>query len=66
MNTNAKIICDFGDERFRIAAVRLENDISVRTNLHTVRIVVRIPFNKQHGEPETTWELRVQQTSSSG
>ena len=41
-NTNAKITCDFGDERFRIAAARLEKDISVRTRLHTARIVVRI------------------------
>ena len=41
-NTNAKITCDFGDERFRIAAARLEKDIFVRTHLHTVRLVVRI------------------------
>ena len=41
-NTNAKITCDFGDERFRIAAARLEKDIFVRTHLHTARIVVRI------------------------
>ena len=41
-NMNAKITCDFGDERFRIAAARLENDIFVRTHLHTARIVVRI------------------------
>ena len=39
-NTNAKINCDFGDERFRIAAARLEKDIFVRTHLHgTVRII---------------------------
>ena len=42
MNTNAKINCDFGDERFRIAAAGLEKDIFVRTHLHTVRIVVRM------------------------
>ena len=34
--------CDFGDERFRIAAARLEKDIFVRTHLHTARIVVMI------------------------
>ena len=28
-NTNAKITCDFGDERVRIAAARLEKDIFV-------------------------------------
>ena len=39
---NAKITCDFGDERFRIAAARLEKDIIVRTHLHTARIVVRM------------------------
>ena len=37
-----KITCDFGDERFRIAAARLEKDIFVRTHLHTARIVVRM------------------------
>ena len=41
-NTNAKITCDFGDERFRIAAARLEKDIFVRTHLHMARLVVRI------------------------
>ena len=41
-NTNAKITCGFGDERFRIAAARLEKDIFVRTHLHTARLVVRI------------------------
>ena len=41
-NTNAKIICDFGDERFRIAAAGLEKDIFVRTHLHTARLVVRV------------------------
>ena len=41
-NTNAKITCDFGDERFRIAAERLEKDIFVRNHLHTARIVIRI------------------------
>ena len=41
-NTNAKITCDFGDERFRIAAARLEKDIFVRTDLHTARIAVRM------------------------
>ena len=39
-NMNAKITCDFGDERFRIAAARLEKDIFVRTHFHTARIVV--------------------------
>ena len=39
-NTNAKITCDFGDDRCRIATARLENDIFVKTNLHTARIVV--------------------------
>ena len=28
-NTNAKITCDFGDERFRIAAAQLEKDINI-------------------------------------
>ena len=37
-----KITCDFGVERFRIAAARLGKDIFVRTHLHTARIVVRI------------------------
>ena len=41
-NTNAKITCDFGDERCRIAAARLEKDIFVRTHLHTSPIVVKI------------------------
>ena len=41
-NTNAKITCDIGDERFRIAAARLEKDIFVRTHLHTARLLVRI------------------------
>ena len=41
-NTNAKITCDFGDERCRIAAARLEKDIFVRTHLHTCPIVVKI------------------------
>ena len=31
-NTNAKITCDFGDERFRIAVARLEKDIFVMTH----------------------------------
>ena len=39
---NAEITCDFGDERFRIVAARLEKDIFVRTHLHTARLVVRI------------------------
>ena len=39
---NAKITCDFGDERFRIAAALLEKNIFVRTHLHTARIIVRI------------------------
>ena len=36
-NTNAKIICDFGDDRCRIAIARLEKDIFVKTHLHTAR-----------------------------
>ena len=39
-NTNAKITCDFGDDRCRIAPALLENDIFVKTHLHTARIVV--------------------------
>ena len=39
-NTNAKITCDFGDDHCRIASARLENDIFVKTHLHTARIVV--------------------------
>ena len=31
-NTDANITCDFGDDRCRIAAARLENDIFVRTD----------------------------------
>ena len=41
-NTNATITCDFGDERCRIAAARLEKDIFVRTHMHTSPIVVQI------------------------
>ena len=41
-NTNAKITCDFGDERCRIAAARLEKDIFVRTHLHTSPLVVNM------------------------
>ena len=41
-NTNAKITCDFGDDRCRIASARLEKDIFVRTHLHTSTIVVKI------------------------
>ena len=39
-NTNAKITCDFGDDRCRIAAARLEKDVFLKTHLHTARIVV--------------------------
>ena len=39
-NTNAKITCDFGDDRCRIATARPEKDIFVKTHLHTARIVV--------------------------
>ena len=39
-NTNAKITCDFGDDRCRIASARLEKDIFVKIHLHTDRIVV--------------------------
>ena len=38
--TNAKITCDFGDDRCRIAAARLEKDIFVKTHLQTAAIVV--------------------------
>ena len=41
-NTNAKITCDFGDDRCRIASARLEKDIFVKTHLHTSPIVVKI------------------------
>ena len=34
-NTNAKITCDFGDDRCRIATAQLEKDIFVKTHLHT-------------------------------
>ena len=39
-NTNAKITCDFGDDRCRIASARLEKDIFVKNHLHTAPIVV--------------------------
>ena len=39
---NAKITCDVGDDRCRIATARLEKDIFVRTHLHTSPIVVKI------------------------
>ena len=61
-NTNAKTTCDFGDERFRIAAARLEKDIFVRIHLHTVRIVVRIfTVTIQHSntwEPKAWWHIK--------
>ena len=41
-NMNAKITCDFGDDRCRIAHARLEKDIFVKTHLHTSPIVVKI------------------------
>ena len=41
-NMNAKITCDVGDDRCRIAAARLEKDIFVNTHLHTSPIVVKI------------------------
>ena len=56
-NTNAKIYCDFGDERFRIAAARLEKDIFVRTHLHTARIVVRISLRHIQLKLKTTVKL---------
>ena len=31
-NMDANITCDFGDDRYRIAAARLEKDIFVRTD----------------------------------
>ena len=34
-NTDANITCDFGDDRCRIAAARLEKDIFVRTDFRT-------------------------------
>ena len=43
-NTNAKITCDFGDDRCRIASARLEKDIFVKAHLHTARIVVYIIY----------------------
>ena len=55
-NTNAKITCDFGDERCRIAVALLEKDIFVRTHLHTSPIVVKIfdtvVRQKQNYEPK--------------
>ena len=39
-NMNAKITCDFGDDRCRIATARLKKDTFVKTRLHTARIVV--------------------------
>ena len=54
-NTNAKITCDFGDERFRIAAARLEKDIFVRTYLHTTRIVVRMLLNTSSSWSGAAW-----------
>ena len=39
---NAKITCDFGDDRCRIATARLEKEIFVKTHLHTSPIVVNI------------------------
>ena len=33
--------CDFCDDRCRIAATRLENDIFVKTHVHTSPIVVK-------------------------
>ena len=42
-NTDAKITCDFGDDRCRIAAARLEKDIFVRTDFRdSPPIVVKI------------------------
>ena len=41
-NTNAKITCDFCDDRCRIAPARLEKNIFVKTHLHTSPIVVKI------------------------
>ena len=41
-NTNAKITCDFGDDRCRIASARIEKDIFVKTRLHTSPIVENI------------------------
>ena len=40
--SNAKITCDFGDDRCGIASALLEKDIVVKTHLHTARIVVQI------------------------
>ena len=50
-NMNAKITCDFGDERFRIAAAGLEKDKFVRTHLHTARLVVRMCMAILHALP---------------
>ena len=41
-NTNAKITCDLGDDRCRIAPARLEKDIFAKTHLHTSPIVVKL------------------------
>ena len=46
-NTNAKITCDFADERFRNAAAGLEKDIFVRNHLHAARLVVRLCCSAQ-------------------
>ena len=50
VNTNAKITCDFGDERCRIAAARLEKDIFV-THLHMSPIVVKIVITSAAIQP---------------
>ena len=39
-NTNAKITCNFGDDRCPIASARLEKDTFVKTHLPTAAIVV--------------------------
>ena len=43
-NTNAKITCDLGHDRCRIASARLEKGIFVKTHLHTSPIVVKMLF----------------------
>ena len=65
-NTNAKIACDFGDERFRIAAARLENNIFVRTHLHTSPIVVmtmRVPVQRAVERDEIPCPYKVNDTT---
>ena len=57
-NTNAKIPCDFGDDRCRIAAARLEKDIFVRTEFRdSPPIVVKIMYDYYHAAKKMGVEL---------